>query len=49
VGATRVFIAAIPPPLMSSGDDLAGTDMTLGLVDRIFRAASGVSIDLVIF
>ena len=48
-GATRVFIAAIPLPTMSSVDNAAATDMTLGLVDRIFRAASGVSVDLVIY
>lgn len=56
-GATRVFIAAIPPTSSSNGASITTEaekgvtvmDMTLGLVDRIFRAASGVSVDLVVY
>lgn len=48
-GAARVFIAGIPLSASAeSSDDFRVSDMTLGLVDRVFRAASGVSIDLCI-
>lgn len=49
VGARRVLLAAVPltESVGGSGEDSAvGTDMTLGLADRVFRAASGVVVDL---
>jgi tRNA threonylcarbamoyl adenosine modification protein (Sua5/YciO/YrdC/YwlC family) len=47
-GAGRVLIAAIPVEEAVAGTlaQADETDMTLGLADRIFRAASGVYIDL---
>ncbi|KAJ1437288.1 DHBP synthase RibB-like alpha/beta domain-containing protein [Ochromonadaceae sp. CCMP2298] len=58
--ATRVFIAAIPStpaisPVSESARQSAGAgggeleaDLTLGLADRIFRAASGVTVDIIV-
>ena len=57
-GAQRVLVAAIPPeralptaiamPSPSEGDGNGDGDLRLGLADRVFRAASGVLVDVIV-
>lgn len=44
-GAVKVLIAQVPMDASFSQSESA-LDMRLGLADRIFRAASGVRVDL---
>lgn len=52
-GAQRVLVAAIPihptsPSSSSSTVSSGDGDLRLGLADRVFRAASGVLVDIIV-
>ncbi len=59
-GAQRVLVAAIPPeralpteiampsPSEGDGNGDGDGDLRLGLADRVFRAASGVLVDVIV-